>query len=297
METVELDSSSEDDDVYLNCVAKLKALKKQQTLHGRLNKKDEEEAKKEEEVLKIQVPEESVTIQRTNRKLRSRRKNRNISQAQQRQEIPSNQDQDSDLEIVSVEEKPNSSLNEILLVDNCVDEILYVDGDEDYDLTIKILWRSKDMHRLNIRNNENFRKIFEYFADLEKVPINEILITKKEKTIKKNDTPASINLSVIDILEGGIIKKDGTMLQDNEEDENDGNTCVIKVQTTNKKSIMISVKRDENFKVVSAKCAQDLNIEESIIKLYFDGELVTLTDTPDSLEIEDEACFDLRLSS
>ncbi|XP_003705232.1 DNA repair protein Rad60 [Megachile rotundata] len=298
METMELDSSSEDDDVYLNCVAKLKALKKQQTLHIP-NRKDEEEAEKEKEVLKIQVPEENVVVQSTDRRLRSRRRGRNSGKAQHRKEIPSNQDEDSDLEIVSVEEKPNSSVNDILLDDNCVDEILYVDGDdeEDYDLTIKILWRSKDMHRLTIRNNENFRKIFEYFADLEKVPIDEILITKKEKTIKKNDTPTSINLSVIDILEGGIIKKDGTMLQDNEEDENDGNTCIIKVQTTNKKTITASVKRDENFKVVLAKCAQDLNVEESKIKLYFDGELVTLTDTPDSLDIEDEACFDLRLSS
>lgn len=243
------------------------------------------------------MPEETVVVESTTRQLRSRRKGRGTGRARQRKEIPSNQDQDSDLEIVSVEEKPNSSINEISLDDNCVDEILSVDDDDDYDLTIKILWRSKDMHRLNIRNNENFRKIFEYFADLEKVPIDEILITKKEKTIKKNDTPASLNLSVIDILEGGIIKKDGTMLQDNEEDENDGNTCIIKVQTTNKKCIMVSVKRDENFKVVSAKCAQDLNVEESKIKLYFDGELVTLTDTPDSLDIEDEACFDLRLSS
>lgn len=30
--------------------------------------------------------------------------------------------------------------------------------------------------------------------------MDEILITKGDKTIKKNDTPASINLSVIDIL-------------------------------------------------------------------------------------------------
>lgn len=167
--------------------------------------------------------------------------------------------------------------------------------------------------------NENFHKIFEYFADLEKVSIDEILITKKDKIIKKSDTPASINLSVIDILgtltviilnkkykylfvsnnnifaEGGIVKKDSTTPQNNE--ENDENTCVIKVQTTTKKTITVSVKRDENFQVLSVKCAQALDVEESKIKLYFDGELVTLTDTPDSLEIEDEACFDLKLAS
>ena len=48
--------------------------------------------------------------------------------------------------------------------------------------------------------NENFGQIFKYFANLEQVSIDEILITKKDKIIKRNDTPVSINLSVIDIL-------------------------------------------------------------------------------------------------
>lgn len=48
--------------------------------------------------------------------------------------------------------------------------------------------------------NENFGQIFKYFANLEQVSIDEILITKKDKIIKRNDTPVSINLSIIDIL-------------------------------------------------------------------------------------------------
>lgn len=59
-------------------------------------------------------------------------------------------------------------------------------------------------------------------------------------------------------------------------------------------SLTILVKRDENFKTLWTKCAQELHTEESRIKLYFDGELIAITDTPDSLEIEDKACFDLR---
>lgn len=72
---------------------------------------------------------------------------------------------------------------------------------------------------------------------------------------------------------------------------------MIKIQTTNKKSLTIFVKRDENFKTLLEKCAQEFNIEKSKIKLYFDGELIAIMDTPDSLEIEDEACFDLQFSS
>lgn len=53
--------------------------------------------------------------------------------------------------------------------------------------------------------NENFGQIFKYFANLEQVSIDEILITKKDKIIKRDDTPVSINLSVIDILGKMII--------------------------------------------------------------------------------------------
>ncbi|OAD58145.1 hypothetical protein WN48_00682 [Eufriesea mexicana] len=264
MEIVQLRSSSEDDDdVYLNSVAKLKALKKKQTsLHCDVQK--EEETQENNEELKHQ---------------------KNVSDA------------DSDLEIVSVEGKPNSAENDLFIVENNMNENSHCTEDENYEINIKILWQSKDVHRLNICRNENFRKIFEYFANLEKVSIDEILITKRDKTIKKNDTPASINLSVIDILEGGIIKKDNIVHPKNIEQKNNEDICVIKIQTTNKKSLTVSVNRDENFESLIEKCAQELNVEKPKIKLYFDGELVTITDTPDSLEIEDIACFDLRLSS
>ncbi|XP_076284548.1 DNA repair protein Rad60 isoform X3 [Lasioglossum baleicum] len=209
---------------------------------------------------------------------------------------------DSDLEIVSVEgavpvEQNSNSVkelsNSISEIDSLiVEEVIDSSEDENYDVTIKIHWRSKDMHRLNICRNENFRKIFDYFANLEKVPIDDILITNKGTIIRKTDTPASINLSVIDILEGGVVKKDNT-----KEEKLDENVCSIKVQTTNKKSLTIVVKLDDTFENLWKKCSEEFNVEESKIKLYFDGELIAVTDTPDSLDIDDEACFDLRLSS
>ncbi|XP_015433281.1 PREDICTED: uncharacterized protein CG4449 [Dufourea novaeangliae] len=297
MDTVQITSSSEDDDdMYLNSVAKLKELKKQTSSH--LNKEVAEKSE-EKKTEGIEVPKVDVVQKRPGRKTRAKTNNSGTRTRQQGDERVS-PEQDSDLEIVSVEEKtqsveeiPNSASKDDLIVEQLVD----LSEDENYDIDFKILWRSKNMHRLNIRQNENFRKIFEYFANLEDVSIDEILITKKDKTIKKNDTPTSINLSVIDILEGGIVKKDSTMLQKNTEGKVDENVCMIKVQTTNKKSLTIPVKRDDNFKNLWAKCAEELNTEETKMKLYFDGEVIAITNTPDSLDIEDEACFDLRLSS
>ncbi|XP_054011395.1 DNA repair protein Rad60 [Hylaeus anthracinus] len=293
METVQLESSSEDDnDIYLNPVAKLKALKKQ-TSH--FNKEKDQE-KKDEKTEEIEVIEDTPTVEtcRVVRRTRNNRKTCGPRTRKQRQtRAPS--EHDSDLEIVSVEDKLNSLENDLIIVENNIH--VNSSDDENYDIDIKILWRSKNVHRLKIRCNENFRKVFEYFANFEQVSTDEILITKNDKTIKKSDTPASINLSVIDILEGGIVTKGSNTLQNDMENKVDEDTRIIKVQTKSKKYLTISVMRDENFEALWAKCAQELNIEESKMKLYFDGELIAMTDTPDSLEIEDEACFDLQISS
>lgn len=290
-------SSEEDDDMYLNSVAKLKALKKQKALGPGKVKEDETKEEETIEPLIIEVPNETAVPQNTTRATRGNQNKfapRITRQIQRRA-----QNEDLDLEIVSVEgivpvaETLQSPGYDLIIHEKSIDS----SEDENYDIDIKILWRSNNVHRLNIRRNENFRKIFEHFANLEQVSIDEILLTKKDRTIKKSDTPTSINLSVIDILEGGIVKKGSNVAQRNAEGKLDEDVCIIKVQTTSKKSLTVTVDRDQDFKGLLAKCVQELNVEEGKIKLYFDGEIVAITDTPDSLEIEDEACFDLRISS
>lgn len=294
METVQLSSSEDDDDIYLNSVAKLKALKKKQTLPQCKDQEKEEEKQANNEELKSKIFNDTVLKQGTNRKIKNKKYSSKHRSAKQKQK-KNISEIDSDLEIVSIEEK-NLSENDLYIVEDNITEYPNPNENENYEINIKILWRSKNIYRLNICQNENFGQIFKYFANLEQVSIDEILITKKDKIIKRNDTPVSINLSVIDILEGGIIKKDNSMISNNVMEKNN-NICMIKIQTTNKKSLTIFVKRNENFKTLLEKCAQEFNIEKSKIKLYFDGELIAIMDTPDSLEIEDEACFDLQFSS
>lgn len=82
------------------------------------------------------------------------------------------------------------------------------------------------------------------------------------------------------------------------EDKNDDNTCSIKIQTANKKqSLTILLQRKQQFKVLLASCAEQLGIKENNLKLYFDGEQISLTDTPESLDLEEEACIDLHIST
>lgn len=74
------------------------------------------------------------------------------------------------------------------------------------------------------------------------------------------------------------------------------NTCSIKVQTANKKqSLTIVLRKDQQFKALFSNCAEQLGVKESSLKLYFDGEQISPTDTPESLDLEGEACVDLHM--
>ncbi|XP_017891358.1 uncharacterized protein CG4449 [Ceratina calcarata] len=296
--TIESSSSEDEDRIYPNPVARLKALRQERLLPQTNNNIGDKEIKETIE----RAPTETIE---TIELIETQKDQQDIAELitgvamrtyalRSRKKIWRNNSQelDSDVEIVSAEDP---QLDCSLTRENSMNKSF--NEDENYEMSIKVLWRSKYVHYISICRNEECRKIFEHFATIERVPADDIIITNKSKTIKKNDTPASIGLSIIDILEGGIVKKTGTDSQNGAEEDIDEDTCVIKIQTGAKKKLNIRVKRDETFKSLLEKCSQELEVEELKIKLYFDGELISPTDTPDSLDIEDEACFDIRLPS
>lgn len=82
------------------------------------------------------------------------------------------------------------------------------------------------------------------------------------------------------------------------DESNDEDICNIKVQTANKKqSLTIPLKKDEPFKMLFANCAEQFGVKENNLKLYFDGEQINPSDTPESLDLEGEACIDLHISA
>ncbi|KAJ8673156.1 hypothetical protein QAD02_004418 [Eretmocerus hayati] len=167
---------------------------------------------------------------------------------------------------------------------------------DDFEVSVKVRWMAQDVVPFKVRESETLQKIFLHFAKLADVSEEQIRITKNEKRIGPFDTPSSINYQVIDILDGGIISAEfkrnkGPPSSDNAE----VGGCKIKIQTTDKKSLVITLKHEEKFSVLLNQCSEQLGIPKSKIKFFFDGEEVDITDTPDSLDLDDEACFDLKL--
>ena len=78
-------------------------------------------------------------------------------------------------------------------------------------------------------------------------------------------------------------------------DDSAEDVCRIKVQLSQKNSITVSLQKSHPFKFAILQCATKLNVPDSKLKLYFDGDLISPSDTPDSLDLENEACIDLKI--
>ncbi|XP_077259967.1 DNA repair protein Rad60 isoform X3 [Temnothorax americanus] len=313
MSQMALDSSSDEDDPYTNSVARLRALKKQRFEREKLSPTNIEQQTngkevngehlngkeingkgiKGEELNGKEINAEDLCAKDTNAEETSD----DGIQTRSRTRLPIGLE--CGVEFVR-EEVPK------LTVESCKDNIIALSDDDkeddNYEMNIKVYWRSNRIDRLSMRRitlllqHDSFKGIFEYYADLEKVSVNEVLIMKKDQIINPTDTPASLKLSIIDILDGGIVNPGMNTLSQDE--SNDEDVCTIKVQTANKKqSLTIPLKKDEQFKRLFANCAEQLNVKEEELKFYFDGEQISPTDTPESLDLEGEACVDLHIST
>ncbi|XP_070514669.1 DNA repair protein Rad60 isoform X3 [Cardiocondyla obscurior] len=282
MDKIILESSSDEDDSYTNSAARLRGITNKE-----LNSKDID-------VEDIYNEKISYTIQTRSRTqstmVRGKRNAPVATKVNTRRSRRRNLRNNSEFDVEFVmEEKLESYKNDIisLLDDDC-------NEDDNYEINIKVYWRSNRIDRLSMRRHESFIKIFQHYADLEKVSINEVLIMKKDKVVNHTDTPASLKLSIIDILDGGIVNPGMNTLSTNE--TKDEETCSIKVQTANKKqTFTIRLKEDEQFKTLFVTCSKELGVNESSLKLCFDGEQIDPTDTPKSLDLEGEACVDLYI--
>jgi len=95
-------------------------------------------------------------------------------------------------------------------------------------------------------------------------------------------------------VDGGIVNPGMNILC---KDKKNDNTCNIKIQTANRKqSLTVRLQRNQRFDILLTNCAEQLGVKESSLKLYFDGEQINLADTPELLDLEEEACIDLYIS-
>ncbi|KAL1465717.1 hypothetical protein WDU94_005260 [Cyamophila willieti] len=181
------------------------------------------------------------------------------------------------------------------------DSPVLIDSDNECDaddiVNVKVVWRQSEPHSFPIVKKKDLGSIYEFFAKRENVTIQKILLSKKDQVLSPHCTPLSIEYKVTDILEGGILEETVNKHQgaSNQQDKN----CIeVKVQQKNvKKPLLIQLHKSNEMHILAKKVAAELGIDEEKLKFNFDGDVLDLDETVESLDLEGGECFDLVVIS
>lgn len=145
--------------------------------------------------------------------------------------------------------------------------------DENEELSVKVYWQSSEHVKFNIRRFQKLTQIFDYFAERGNVSKDKLFFTYNDRILKSDDTPDSINYSIVKFIDGGIINQSVSSIFKKDEKE-DG--IQIKFQCQNvKKPFVTNIRPDDKMLVVMMKCAEHLEKPLEKLKFHFDGDLIS----------------------
>ncbi|RZF39236.1 hypothetical protein LSTR_LSTR010330 [Laodelphax striatellus] len=192
---------------------------------------------------------------------------------------------------------------------NNVESILLIEDDEasnddylDEIINVKIEWMCEGGLIIPHGRTQPFAKIYEDLSKMKGYDVNKIVLCKQDgKVVKPHDTPLSIKLSIIDILEGSVSSKaieNGDRNSENadaEADENNKNLCNFKILVEGQKApSYVKMEKDQTMHVLLSKLAGQLNLNIEKMRLWFDGDLITPNHTPLTMELEGDECFEIK---
>ncbi|XP_077288830.1 DNA repair protein Rad60 isoform X2 [Arctopsyche grandis] len=177
---------------------------------------------------------------------------------------------------------------------------------ENEELSIKVHWRSKEYHRFKIRKYQKLTSIFEFFAKLEEVAIDNLLLTLGDRVLRPVDTPASIEYNICHFIEGGIVPHSVTHIAEQSAKKYDAPSdalaaamhkkLVIKLRSKEMKNAFeVMIGKNQKLSVAMVKFSEEIEVPLSRLKFYFDGDLVDSESTPVSLDLEGGECLDVHV--
>lgn len=189
----------------------------------------------------------------------------------------------------SEEEENTDNMNNVSL--ELPDEI------ENYEMSVKVTWKSKDIHRFKIRKHQKMKTIFQFFSDLEGVTEDKLLFMLNDKQIHPDDTPDSLKLTVVDFIDGGIttLNASAAPALALEEELSDEDVELKILCKDRKKPLTVKIHKDEKMKVLMIKVAEMLEVPQERLKFMFDGELLNSSDTAVDLELEGGECIEVNV--
>ncbi|KAK3587645.1 hypothetical protein CHS0354_032853 [Potamilus streckersoni] len=166
----------------------------------------------------------------------------------------------------------------------------------DGDITVRIQLKS-EMHRFVMKRWQPFSHIMKQLTEQEGVPESHIMLVHKDKTLDESDTPNSVKLHTADIIECHIISRfeegDSPELNNSLGIENP-DLIELCVQSCNRRNkVFIKVDKRKTMDKLMKLYADRVNVDSSKLKFFFDGEEMDITQTPESMDIENGDCIDV----
>ncbi|XP_017046457.2 LOW QUALITY PROTEIN: uncharacterized protein CG4449 [Drosophila ficusphila] len=155
-----------------------------------------------------------------------------------------------------------------------------------------------------MRQHQKFKHMFKEVAERNGVDESEVSVDMYHNFIGPEDTPHNIDLKSFHTLSGRATKSNNN--NDKKVTAKDDPLALfrkpkkfqVKVQAVKWKHPMVMpMKKDDNFKMLYIKCAEELNSDARHIKLFFDGELLDPEDTPENQDMEGNELIDLQIKS
>ncbi|KAH8243353.1 hypothetical protein KR032_006641 [Drosophila birchii] len=153
-----------------------------------------------------------------------------------------------------------------------------------------------------MRQHQKFKHMFKEVAERNGVDEDHISVDMYYKFIGPDDTPHSIGLKSFHTLSGHATKSGNKISSKGDNHQEDltkkPRKFQLKVQAAKwKQPLVVALKKKDPFKILYIKCAEELNVEARLIKLFFDGDLLDPEDTPKNQEMEGNEMIDLEMKT
>ncbi|XP_036370870.1 uncharacterized protein LOC115226072 isoform X3 [Octopus sinensis] len=150
-----------------------------------------------------------------------------------------------------------------------------------------------EVKRFEMNYNDTFCQLFADLARDLQVTEDRLILLLNDTTIHQNESPASVQLRVSDILVC-LVSVD-TDCGQNMAKRTGPNIFQLVIQSNGQKrcNVNMSVGKFETIQSVLDIYRKQQNLNTDLLKLYFDGELLNTTLTPAAYGIEDGDCLDL----
>lgn len=209
---------------------------------------------------------------------------------------PSNHDSDSDDEILICSTHNSPARESTSFVNSSFDESQFDPSKFNFARQTNIKFRYQGSYKcVQFYSTDKFKEKLDELREVLGIDPAKMVLMFDGKTISFEDSPGSLNITIVDIIDVFDKKEENGLL----EEEEDPNLFKIKFRDCDSRKknqdVALTMNRYDTFEGIFRKYAEkkELNLNEIIFE--FDGERMSADDKPDDLDMESDSVIEVKL--